>query len=249
MGARQPGQGPRPRHDPVRVVATTARREPAAPGVAMRERSTSRAAAPCAVVVTSQVRERIPGVRIGAVLRHDEVRRERGGQLGEQQRNRRQPRPLAGPGRQRHVDAGPGRHALAHLVDVARPREQRPAGLVEGDRQHARIVPVDRLNPVAVMDIEVDVQDAQPVAPRPGDRQRRVVVDAEPRCPLGHRVMQPAAGVQRVLHVPAQDRLDRAERPAGDRRGRLVHAGERRAVATLADARLREARTGRPRSA
>ena len=34
----------------------------------------------------AQVRERIPGVRIGAVLRHDEVRPERGGQLGEQHR-------------------------------------------------------------------------------------------------------------------------------------------------------------------
>ena len=99
---------------------------------------------------------------------------------------------------------------------------------------------MDRLHPVAVMHIEVDVHHPQPVPPRPGDRERRVVVDAEPRRPLRHRVMQPATRVLRVLDVPAQDRLDRAKRPTGDRRRRLVHAGERRAVATLADARLRE---------
>ena len=53
-----------------------------------------------------------------------------------------------------------------------------------------------------------------------------------------------------VLNVAAQDRLHRPERPAGDRRRRLVHAGKRRVVATLADPRLaaRAERT-RPRSA
>ena len=35
---RQPDQGPGPRHDPVRVVAATARREPSTPGVPVRER-------------------------------------------------------------------------------------------------------------------------------------------------------------------------------------------------------------------
>ena len=91
-----------------------------------------------------------------------------------------------------------------------------------------------------MVDVEVDVQDPQPVAPGPGDRQGRVVVDAEPGRPIRHRVMQPPARVLRVLDVAAQDRLDRAQRPTGDGRRRLVHAGERRAVAALADARLAE---------
>ena len=101
--------------------------------------------------------------------------------------------------------------------------------------------PVDRLDAVAVVDVEVHVQDAQAVAPRPGDRERRVVVDAEPRRPVGHRVVEPAARVEGVLDVAAQDRLDRPERATGDHRPGLVHPGERRVVAALADAGLRRA--------
>ena len=137
MRAGQPGQGPGPRHDPIRVVAATARREPAAPGVSVRERVHEPRRRAMRGRGHVQVGERVPGVRIGAVLGHDEIGRERGGQLGEQQRNRSQPRPLAGPGRQRHVDAGPGRHPLPHLVDVAGPREQR-AARSRGTRSSAR---------------------------------------------------------------------------------------------------------------
>ena len=72
-----------------------------------------------------QVRERIPGVRVGAVLRHDEIRPERGGQLGEQRGHRRQPAPSPVPGGSGTLTLRPGRHALADLVDVAGPREQR----------------------------------------------------------------------------------------------------------------------------
>ena len=88
----------------------------------------------------------------------------------------------------------------------------------------------DRLDAVAVVRVEVDVQDAQAGGPRPDDRQRRVVVDAEPPRLGRHRVVQPAAGVEGVLDVPAQDRLHRAQRAVGDRGAGLVHARERRVV-------------------
>ena len=52
-----------------------------------------------------------------------------------------------------------------------------------------------------------------------------------------HRVVQPAARMEGVLDVAAQDRLDRSQRPTGHRRAGLVHAGERRIVAAVADAR------------
>ena len=82
---------------------------------------------------------------------------------------------------------------------------------------------MDRLDPVAVVDVEVDVEHPQPVAPRPGDRQRRIVVDAEPRRPVGHRVMEPAARMEGVLHVAAQDGLDGPQRATGHHRAGLVH--------------------------
>jgi hypothetical protein len=76
---------------------------------------------------------------------------------------------------------------------------------------------VERLDAVAVMDVQVDVEHAQTVAPRPGDRQGHVVVDAETARPRPHGVVQPAAGVVRVLDVAAQDRLDRPDRTARNR--------------------------------
>ncbi len=240
MRTGQPGQGPGPRHDPVRVVAAAARREPPATGVQMRDRVHEPGRRPVGRRGHVEVGERIPGVRIGAVLRHDQVGRERGGQFGEQEGHGVQPRTLSGPGRHRDVDARAGRDPLPHLVDVAGPREQGSARLVEGDRQHARIVPVDRLHAVAVMHIEIDVQHPQPIAPGTGDRERRVVVDAEPGRPIRHRVMQPTTRVLGVLDLPAQDRLDGPQRPAGHGRRSLVHVREGRAITALADPRLRK---------
>ena len=159
---------------------------------------------------------------VGAVLRHDEVRPERGRQLRDEPADRPQPRVGAGERLERHVDDGAGRGPLPDLVGIARAREQVAAGLVERHGQHARIVGMDRLDAVAVVDIEVEVQDAQAVAPGPGDREGRVVVDAEPGCPIGHRVVEAAARVEGVVDVAPQDRLDRpqATRPPPPRRRR-----------------------------
>ena len=187
-----------------------------------------------------QVGERIPGVGIGPVLADDDVRPERGGDLGEQRGDRRTPRAFAGPRLQGHVDRGSGGGPLARFVDGAGPREQVPAGLVDRQGQHTRVVPVDGLDAVAVMDVEVDVQDAQTVASRSGDGQRRVVVDAEPGRAVGHRVVEASARVERVLDVAAQDRLHRPDRAARDRRCGVVHPRERRIVAARPDPRLGE---------
>ena len=221
MRAGQPDEAPDPRHDPVRVVAAAAGRQPAAAGVTVRDRVDQPGRLAHRGRGHAQVRERIPGVRVGAVLRHDEVRPERGGQLGEQRRTAASQAPSPGLRLERHVDRRPGRRS---------PPPARPTPPVPGNRYRPvswndsvstpGSAAVDRLDAVAVVDVEVDVQDAQPVAPRPGDRERRVVVDAEPRRPVGHRVVEPAARVEGVLDVAAQDRLDRPERAAGDRRRR-----------------------------
>ena len=87
------------------------------------------------------------------------------------------------------------------------------------------------LHAVAVVDVEVEVEDAPARVARPRDGERRVVVDAEAAGPVGHGVVEAAAGVERVVRVAAQDRLGRPDRAAGNRRARLVHAREGRIVA------------------
>ena len=51
-------------------------------------------------------------------------------------------------------------------------------------------------------------------------------------------MMEPPAGVEGVLLIAAQDRLDGTDRTAGDHRARLVHPFEARVVATPSDACL-----------
>ncbi len=142
-------------------------------------------------------------------------------------------------GRERHVDRGPGRDPLPRLVGEPGPREERHARLVDRDRHDARVVPVDRLDPVAVVHVEIDVEHPQAVASGPRDRQRDIVVDAEARRPGRHRVMQPAAGMEGVVDLASQDRLHRPDRAAGHHRGGVMHAGERRVVAAHGDPGLR----------
>ena len=72
------------------------------------------------------------------------------------------------------------------------------------------IVPEDRLRTVAVMHVDVDVGDPlHALGEHPRDRDRRIVVDAEPRGSAGHRVVQAARRVERVRD------LARAARPRG----------------------------------
>ena len=116
---------------------------------------------------------------------------------------------------------------------------------MERDGHHPWVVGVDRLDPVPVVDVEVDVEDAEALVPGGRDGQRDVVVDAEAGGPRRHRVVEPAARVIGMVDIAPDDRLDRAERAAGDRRRCLVHPLERRDVAERGDPeRWRQARVG-----
>ena len=168
---------------------------------------------------------------VAAVLRDDHVGPERCGQLREQALDGTEPGPFPRPRLERHVHDGPGGRAGPERVHRAGPREQVLAGLMERDGHHARVVGVDRLDAIAVMDVEIDVQHAESLPPRARDRQGRVVVDAEPRCTARHRVMESAARMHGVAGSTVEDRLHRAKRSAGDHRTGLVHAGERGDVA------------------
>ena len=118
--------------------------------------------------------------------------------------------------------------ALAH---EARAREERLTGLVDRQGHDLRVVPEERLDTVAVMDVEVEVQDPMPGIAGHGAGQGDVVVDAEARGMAGHGVVQPAARVERVGRLPGQDGGHGGERTAGHRGRRLVHADERGVVA------------------
>jgi hypothetical protein len=99
---------------------------------------------------------------------------------------------------------------------VRRPRRPRAPGrcrgrgaarLVQRHREHARVGGEHPLDPVAVVHVDVDVGDALRARSRAARRsRRRVVVDAEPGRAVGHRMVQPAARVERVRTVPSSTR-------------------------------------------
>ena len=231
MRLGEPHLRPRPRHDPVHVVAAPAGGEPAPTGMQVRQRIDEPGSSPHRRRRDQQVRERVERVRIRAVLGHDDLGPKRFGQWRQNDLQRLDPADLAGPRVERDVDLGALGAGTAELIRKARAGEQREAALVDRNCQHARVRPVNRLDAVAVVHVQVDVHDPQAVAARPRDRERRVVVHAKARGPRRHRVVQPAAGVEGMGHLAAEDRLDGPQRAAGDRGGRLVHAGERGRVA------------------
>ncbi len=112
---REPGQSPRPRHDPIDRVPASARGQPAAARIPVRHpidqprRLTHRRRR------QREVRQRIPDVAVGAVLADDHVRPERGGQRRDDGRGLPPARPPA------------RRAARAARSPKSRPRSPPPA--------------------------------------------------------------------------------------------------------------------------
>ena len=196
--------------------------------------STSRAAAPIAVVVTRRWASGSQAWLSAPCWLTTTSGRKAAARSGRSSPDRRQPGALAGVRLERDVDDRPGRRPRPPLASPLPGKRYRPDSWNDTVMTPG-IVGVDRLDAVAVVDVEVDVQDPQPAPPSRGDGQRDVVVDAEARGPRRHRVVEAAAGVEGVDDVAAEDRLDRPERAAGHGRGRLVHPGERRHVAERGD--------------
>ena len=133
-------------------------------------------------------------MRVGAVLRDHDLRPEHRGERRDQAAHAGEPRVLPRIRLEGQVDRRAGCGPRTELVGGARPREQVPAALVEGHGEHAGIAEADRLDAVAVVDVEVDVQDPQALAAGADDRERRVVVDAEARRAAGIAWWSPPPG-------------------------------------------------------
>ena len=97
---------------------------------------------------------------------------------------------------------------------------------MDGHRLDQRVVPEDRLDPIAVMDVGVNVEHAMPGVARPPDRDGDVVEHAESARTRGERVVESAARVEGVEPAPFEDLVHRRERPADHRRTGLVHPVE-----------------------
>ena len=109
--------------------------------------------------------------------------------------------------------ADPAAGPIPELVEEAGPGEQVPAALVERQREDPGIAVGQCLDAIAVVDVEVHVEDPEPLGSSPYHGERDVVVDAEARRPVRHRVVEPTAGVMRMERAAGEDRLHAASEP------------------------------------
>jgi hypothetical protein len=83
-----------------------------------------------------------------------------------------------------------------------------------------------------MVNVHVHVGDSlDPVLQHPGDRDRRIVVDAKPRRALGHRVMEAARRIEGVFGAAGHDGFGDNKGGTGHASGCLVHTGKDRVVA------------------
>jgi len=95
---------------------------------------------------------------------------------------------------------------------------------VQRQRRHQRVANEGRLDAVAVVGVEIDIQHPQPLPTQPGDGQHRIVDVAETACAIGTGVVHPPRRAEgdtaRQQHLRAQDA------PVGRRRGGREEAGK-----------------------
>ncbi len=144
---------------------------------------------------------------------------------------RPQPPRVGSTRRESDIDGGALRLRAAGVAREAGAGEEHLPGLVQRDRQHPRVVVEDRLDAVAVVDVDIDVRDPlDALVEQPLDAHRDVVVDAEPARPVAHGVVQAARDVGAVQALAGVHLAERLEAGADDVRGRAMHVDEHRVV-------------------
>jgi hypothetical protein len=144
-----------------------------------------------------ELAERVGRQRVCARLQHDRVRTEpveraRPHGLEDQPILR-----IADALRKRDIDRGVPRRGRAAVVQTASAVRVRVSRVhVQGKRQHFRIGGKRLLDRVAVMRVEVDVQDAQSGTAQANDREGGIVEVAEPLCAPPTGVMHAPGGVE-----------------------------------------------------
>ena len=159
MRLGEPNQRPAARHNAVRVVTAATGGQPPAIAMLMGKLVEHRRCRAVRVRGQAQVRQWIEGMRVTAVLSDEERRPEGICQRGHDLLNGRDPRAIAAVRVERNVDGTACGAAAAGLVHEAAAGKERHACLVNGERQDLRVVPEERLRTVAMVHIQVDVQD------------------------------------------------------------------------------------------
>src|SRR2546426_348050 len=128
--------------------------------------------------------------------------------------------------------------APARLLDETGTREEIVAALVRRDGHDLRVRVEGVLDAVAVVGVDVHVEDAEAARLEVEDREDRVVDVAEPRRAPGQRVVEAAGEVEGARRLAARDQLGGQQRAAGAEPRSVPEPGEHRIVARAEAAAL-----------
>ena len=222
---------PRAWHDVDHRITASAERHPLARAHLVSELVEGDVRSPLAVHAEGEVGEGVVGVGVTALLGHQDLRLELPDQVGHDGVEGTQPAVVGGAGRQRDVDRAPLGLGPADLLGESRAGKEQLPGLVERDRQDARVVPEGPFDAVPVVHVHVDVGDLlHPLVEQPPDAGGDVVVDAEPGGTAAHRVVEAAHDVGAVQALTGVDLAAGLDARSDDVRAGVVDVREDRVV-------------------
>ncbi len=102
---------------------------------------------------------------------------------------------------------------------------------MHGNREDPRIIPENTFGTVAVVRINIDVDDsAESAVQKPGNGQCRIVVNAEATRPVAGGMMHAAAKIDCAESCPCEDRVGAQQGTPRQTRGCIVHPREGRVI-------------------
>ena len=181
-----------------------------------------------------EMRERVAGEAVGTALQHDEL-----GRVVLEMPQYACPYGLEGgiigARRERQVQFGAARGALAALFGAAGARIEKSTIFVDVGEDQLRLVLEGVEHTVAVMRVDVDICDALETAGRtqPFDDDATIVERAKTGGTAARGVMQARDRYERTTHAAEHHRLGSAEGTADDVRRCFEHATKRRRVTAV----------------
>ena len=234
---------PRAGHDLVDGIAATTQRQPPSFTQLVGQLVEHAADARPYACGGGKMREGVEVVGVAAVLRHEHRRLEAAEQGRHHLFKTFEPWLVPRERRERQVcGRAPARPGAALLHETGA-WKQISAVFVKADREHVRVAVKDFLDPVSMVDVDVDVGNTMPSILQPLAGDRRVVVDAKARCATAMRVMQTPRRAERVQRGAALDRLRSHQACAHHHCGPLVQVVGDRVIAR-AEPRLVHATRG-----
>src|SRR5579859_35034 len=139
----------------------------------------------------TEMRQRVPGVRVASVLRHDNIRREGDDQRRQQRFDHLDIRIVLGEWFERHIDRVAAPQAMTEFKHIPRAGKKVTPRFMQRDSHNARLIVESTLHPIAMMGIEIDIENLRLARPQHmGNGYGTIVIHTKTRSAVYPGMMQ-----------------------------------------------------------